>query len=453
MKRTVREEEVPTAQPDEDGVGLDWIGPRRLASARARRQSHQIWAGAGGALLLLLAFGLGIWASRLNWVTELFPQTVAWCLLPFGFSTYLMYGSAHLPAAERRIAFLLNMAVPFALLILGFALFHHAYSRSAMLLVVLMQGVWLYAVEGLWGARDRLRLLLLQEQSKDQLRAQLGEEEQATRWMDQIDWVDWPPTEPVPFVDGALVSRVESLQTEALERLAALKWLHVRLYSPEAVAESLNGRVSLDLMVNPLWQPDGHPAYDALKRLMDVAVVLALAPVWLPVCMVVALAVRLDSPGPALFSQMRIGLHGRPFRIWKFRTMVVQDDGAQAQFAQLGDRRVTRLGQFLRKSRLDEVPQLANVLVGHMSLIGPRPEQQAFVKEFAVSIPSYPYRHLVRPGLTGWAQVCQGYAADEASTTVKLSYDLYYVKHYSLALDLLIVAKTIHTVLTGFGAR
>jgi lipopolysaccharide/colanic/teichoic acid biosynthesis glycosyltransferase len=132
--------------------------------------------------------------------------------------------------------------------------------------------------------------------------------------------------------------------------------------------------------------------------------------------------------------------------------MVVQAQD-KAQFAQVNDKRITRLGQFLRKSRLDEIPQLVNVLLGHMSLIGPRPEQHTFVNDFAVSIPSYPYRHLVRPGITGWAQVMQGYAASAEETSVKLSYDLYYVKHYSLALDLLIVAKTIRTVLTGFGAR
>jgi len=111
------------------------------------------------------------------------------------------------------------------------------------------------------------------------------------------------------------------------------------------------------------------------------------------------------------------------------------------------------LGAFLRKSRLDELPQLWNVLRGQMSLIGPRPEQAAFVRQFAQDIPSYPYRHLVRPGITGWAQVQQGYAAGHDETAVKLSYDLYYVTHYSLAMDLLILAKTLRTVLSGRGAR
>jgi lipopolysaccharide/colanic/teichoic acid biosynthesis glycosyltransferase len=132
--------------------------------------------------------------------------------------------------------------------------------------------------------------------------------------------------------------------------------------------------------------------------------------------------------------------------------MVVQPE-SEAQFAQSNDKRITKIGNFLRKTRLDEIPQLLNVIAGHMSLIGPRPEQHSFVSQFATDIPSYPYRHLVRPGITGWAQVMQGYAASAEETSIKLSYDLYYVSCYSLALDLLIVAKTARTVLTGFGAR
>ena len=167
----------------------------------------------------------------------------------------------------------------------------------------------------------------------------------------------------------------------------------------------------------------------------------------------VSVAVRLNSAGPVLFSQMRIGRNGRPFRIWKFRSMRHQADDSPARFAQTNDERITRVGRFIRRWRLDELPQLYNVLAGHMSLIGPRPEQLAFVEAFATRIPAYTYRHLVRPGLTGWAQMQQGYADSEEGAAVKLSYDLYYVAHYSMALDLLIFYKTARIVLNGFGAR
>jgi exopolysaccharide biosynthesis polyprenyl glycosylphosphotransferase len=234
--------------------------------------------------------------------------------------------------------------------------------------------------------------------------------------------------------------------------LTALKLQHIRLYSPESLQQSLTGRMATDTLQNELWQTDGNPAYDLAKRLIDVSVVLALLPLWLPLALLVACGVKIDSPGPALFSQRRTGMHGQSFRIWKFRSMR-HETQLTPQFAQANDPRITRFGHWIRRTRLDEIPQLFNVLMGHMSLIGPRPEQDGFVQQFAEQMPSYPYRHLVRPGLTGWAQVQQGYAASTDETAIKLSYDLYYITHYSLAMDLLIVFKTIQTVLTGRGAR
>jgi lipopolysaccharide/colanic/teichoic acid biosynthesis glycosyltransferase len=255
----------------------------------------------------------------------------------------------------------------------------------------------------------------------------------------------------LPACNGALITDKPESPAQA-QQLAQLKLHHIRLYSLAFLTESLTGRKSREALTDPLWQPDSNPAYDAIKRIVDCILVLLLSPFWVPLALLVGAAIRLDSPGPALFTQTRTGWHGKPFRIWKFRTMV-QCPQQETQFALKIDARVTRLGRLLRKSRLDEIPQLVNVLLGHMSLIGPRPEQHAFVEKFAIEIPSYPYRHLVRPGLTGWAQVMQGYAASTGETHVKLQYDLYYVSHYSIALDLLITAKTIKTVLTGFGAR
>src|SRR5690554_7341673 len=128
-----------------------------------------------------------------------------------------------------------------------------------------------------------------------------------------------------------------------------------------------------------------------------------------------------------------------------------EKDGAR--FASTGDARITRVGRYIRKTRLDEIPQFINVLKGDMSLIGPRPEQRAFANTFEKVIPFYTYRHVVKPGITGWAQVVHGYAADADDTRVKIEHDFYYIKHFSLWLDILIVVKTIKTILTGFGAR
>jgi lipopolysaccharide/colanic/teichoic acid biosynthesis glycosyltransferase len=228
---------------------------------------------------------------------------------------------------------------------------------------------------------------------------------------------------------------------------------HLRLYSVEVVAELVSGRKTLPHAGDNLWEIDNDPGYDRIKRLLDVCVLLVLTPVWLLLAAGIAAAVRFDSKGPALFTQERVGRNGKVFKLFKFRSMVHGLQAPGVHFAQAEDPRITRVGRMLRRTRLDELPQLWNVLRGEMSLIGPRPEQVPFVREFASTIPSYPYRHLVRPGLTGWAQVQQGYADSVDSTRIKLSYDLYYVAHYSLALDLLIAAKTCKIVWTGFGAR
>jgi exopolysaccharide biosynthesis polyprenyl glycosylphosphotransferase len=189
------------------------------------------------------------------------------------------------------------------------------------------------------------------------------------------------------------------------------------------------------------------------KRLFDLIVVGVLVPLWVPVMAVVALTVKLSSPGPVIFSQRRVGLNGRPFVLYKFRTMHVDAERDGPRMAQDGDDRIVRGAGLLRRIRFDELPQIWNVIKGDMSLVGPRAEQLPFVRQFRRRIPFYDQRHLVRPGLTGWAQVNQGYAADAANTVEKLSYDLYYVKHMSPILDLQILWKTIWTVMTGDGAR
>jgi lipopolysaccharide/colanic/teichoic acid biosynthesis glycosyltransferase len=154
-----------------------------------------------------------------------------------------------------------------------------------------------------------------------------------------------------------------------------------------------------------------------------------------------------------LFRQERVGLAGKPFSMLKFRSMCMESEKDGARFAAADDDRVTRLGRFIRKCRIDELPQMWNVLRGDMSVIGPRPEQASFVQQFEGEIPFYAYRHAVRPGISGWAQVTQGYAAGTVDTRVKLEHDFYYIKHVSLWLDLLVVVRTVRVILTGFGSR
>jgi lipopolysaccharide/colanic/teichoic acid biosynthesis glycosyltransferase len=170
--------------------------------------------------------------------------------------------------------------------------------------------------------------------------------------------------------------------------------------------------------------------------------------------LIVAAAIKLTSKGPALYHQQRVGQHGRVFTVHKFRSMrtdAEKDTGAV--WAKQNDDRITPLGNFLRRSRLDELPQMWNVLCGHMSVVGPRPERPEFVSTLTRQIPFYGQRHTVRPGLTGWAQVSYTYGASVEDAMQKLQYDLFYIKNMSIALDLFIIAKTVKTVLMRKGAQ
>lgn len=189
------------------------------------------------------------------------------------------------------------------------------------------------------------------------------------------------------------------------------------------------------------------------KRLFDILLTGVTAVLWVPLGLLVAAYVKLMDSGFSIFRQERVGLNGSNFTMYKFRTMNLDAEKEGARFAVERDPRLIRGGLFLRKSRLDEIPQLWNVLKGDMSLVGPRAEQVPFVSEFRKEIPFYDHRHMVRPGITGWAQVNYGYADDEAETIEKLTYDLYYIKHMSPVMDMRILWKSIWTVLTGAGAR
>jgi lipopolysaccharide/colanic/teichoic acid biosynthesis glycosyltransferase len=255
-------------------------------------------------------------------------------------------------------------------------------------------------------------------------------------------------------VDGILLNTDVYLQPDQQRLIEHARVTKLPVWSKNLLDEELSGKVSLDL-VHRDWLDETtfYSSYMLFKRGLDVALTLVLLPALLLLMGVVALVVLFNSGRPILFWQERVGKDGVPFRIVKFRTMTRDSEQSGPAFAQHGDLRVTPVGAFLRKFRLDELPQFWNVLTGDMSIIGPRPEQWAFAADFEESIPLYATRHWVRPGITGWAQVNQGYAADVGQTVEKLRYDFYYVKHLSLQLDLLIVFKTIQTILTGFGAR
>lgn len=202
-----------------------------------------------------------------------------------------------------------------------------------------------------------------------------------------------------------------------------------------------------------LEQPGPRKLAALLSRVSDVGVSLLLLLATLPLMLLVAALVRLESAGPVLYRQERVGLDGRPFTLLKFRSMQADAEARGPAWAQQRDPRVTRIGAFMRKTRIDELPQLINILRGEMSFIGPRPERPHFVEQLAQAIPFYRERARVKPGLTGWAQVNYPYGASVEDARAKLSYDLYYVKNRSFLLDVLILLSTVRVILLQEGAR
>lgn len=188
-----------------------------------------------------------------------------------------------------------------------------------------------------------------------------------------------------------------------------------------------------------------------IKRVFDIIMAIIIGVMTLPVMAVAAIIVRLESPGPIIYSQDRVGENGKEFKVHKFRSMRNDAEKDGAKWAQVNDPRVTKFGNFMRKTRIDELPQFINVLKGEMSFIGPRPERMVFIKELEKEIPYYNLRHMVKPGLTGWAQVMYPYGASVEDARRKLEYDLYYIKHHSLYLDLMIMFMTFKTVVFGKG--
>ena len=193
---------------------------------------------------------------------------------------------------------------------------------------------------------------------------------------------------------------------------------------------------------------------DFAKRLFDLAVSILLGIVLLPFVLVAALAVFFETGRPILYSQVRTGINGKPFKIYKIRSMRQDaEKGGKAVWAKANDSRVTRVGAFIRNTRLDEIPQLWNVIRGDMSFVGPRPERPEFVEQLERDIPFYTHRHAVKPGLMGWAQLNYPYGASVEDAKGKLEYDLYYTKNHSFVMDLLIMIQTVEVVLLGKGVH
>ncbi len=278
--------------------------------------------------------------------------------------------------------------------------------------------------------------------------------------IERVEWIVLQSPH-IPSPQAAFVVDLRFDHSSEWERMLADAAVNGhQVYHVKQLSESLTGRVQIDHMSeNSFGSLLPNLAYVRVKRVVEIILCMAVIPILILPFFMIAIAIKLDSQGPVFYVQERMGYRGRTFKMIKFRTMrprdVAENDllAREDAVTQTDDVRITRVGSFLRRSRLDELPQIINVLIGDMSVIGPRPEAMALSKWYEDKIPFYKYRHIVRPGITGWAQVNQGHVADLDAIAEKLNFDFYYIKNFSYWLDLLIVLRTIPTMLSGYGAK
>jgi lipopolysaccharide/colanic/teichoic acid biosynthesis glycosyltransferase len=355
---------------------------------------------------------------------------------------YILRRFATFPGLQIFSVILPTFSVTYGLMVSGLLLIRHDYSRFQIVASFIIAVAFYNYAFLVMQRTSRPRLAVVPRGNVDHLTE-----------LRSADWSLWPWPDRLPDQHDAVVADLRADMGEAWEVfLVRCALAGIPVYNVKHVYESLTGRVEIErLSENTLGSLTLSSAYAGLKRALDTAVAIVVLPLFALICAAAGVLIKLDSPGPVLFVQDRIGYRGRTFRMYKLRTMRVSAEGPH--FTESHDPRITRVGAILRKYRVDELPQALNILKGEMSWIGPRPESQPLSEWYQREIGFYGYRHIVRPGITGWAQVNQGNVARPELVKSKLHYDFYYIKNFSPWLDLVITAQTIRTVLTGFGSR
>lgn len=349
------------------------------------------------------------------------------------------------PGAQQTVFYILpTLAVAWLINIALLSFFRLEYSRYTLLSAYVVINIWAIAAFYIRKKYRSPKLALVPLARAGSLQASLGAD---------IFTLETQDLQGRRF--DAVVADLHSneLPAEWEKFLARCTLAGLPVFHYKQIEEMMTGRVGIEHMAeNEIGSLLPSPYYMAIKRIFDCALAILLLPAIAPFFCIIALAVKLDSKGPVLFIQERVGFKGDLFLVFKFRSMYTDIEG-KGFTESSGDPRITRVGKVIRKFRLDELPQIINVLKGEMSFIGPRPESKELANSYEEFIPFFSYRHIIRPGISGWAQVNQGYAADLNGMKKKLQYDFYYIKHFSIWLDILIFFKTIRTVCTGFGAR
>ncbi|WP_230772523.1 sugar transferase [Sphingomonas sp. Leaf4] len=404
----------------------------------------------GGAVLFAIVppFTIAAAIEPLLLRLPLFAVSLFSSLIAIAFGRWLFRGLVGFPGIRASYYVLPVFSSTFAAAVAILFMARLDYSRPLLLASFVLALIWFYTVYFKLQRGPRMAIAVVPNGATDSLFA--------------IDSIAWRPLAAPALPAGCATVAADFDHDHAPEwerflaecALGGITVVHYR-----QLRESLTGRVQVDRLSENVFGsllPD--PTYLGIKSVADRFVAIALLLPLAPVFALVALAVRLDSRGPVFFRQQRVGYRGESFQVWKFRTMThrvpVAGEGMRIDAMTLpDDPRITRIGRHLRRLRIDEVPQVLNIALGQMSWIGPRPEAAVLAEWYEAEIPFYRYRHIVRPGLSGWAQVTQGHVTSVQDVLAKLSYDFFYISRFNFWIDMLIVVRTIKTMLTGHGSR
>ncbi|MEJ8572855.1 sugar transferase [Microbaculum marinum] len=414
---------------------LGWRGAYRLLARNRYQLAGAILVAVVLPALIVSGFDVPPWlGSNGNTTVGTFAAIL--------FGAYILRRMTTYPGVPGVTYVLPVFAVVFAAVIIVFFFLRFDYSRMQMIVSFGLALLWFSFVQIAERRLRRPHLLLLPFGRTGKLLE-----------TPQADWmVAREPDLPPEYINGVVADLGADLPRDWERFLASCALGGLPVYHSKQVSEMLSGTVQIEhLSENTLGSLLPSSIYLRFKRALDLLAVAAVAPLALAMAGACALAIVLEDGRPVLFRQQRMGFRGAVFTIFKFRTMRCGIPGKE--YTEADDERITGVGRFLRRYRFDELPQIVNIFKGEMSWIGPRPEALALSEWYESQIPFYSYRHIVRPGITGWAQVHQGNVAEVMAATGKLHYDFYYIKYFSPWLDLLIAAKTVRTVLTGFGAR
>jgi len=381
--------------------------------------------------------------TGLHWGSGSMQTTLAGTFTAMLLGAYLLRRMTTFPGTQTAYYVAPVFLVSFGLAVTLFFFLRLDYSRLQFLMSFAFVAAWFSIVGIIEPALRRPRLVVLPFGAA-----------QRVMMSDRADWTLARTSDALPTnATGVVVDLRSDIAPEWERFLARAALAGIPVYHWKQIAESLTGTVEIEhLSENTFGSLLPSSVYLRIKHLIDFALAIVSLPFVLAICAIAALAIWLSDGRPIFFRQKRIGLGGRPFTVFKFRTMA-QDSADTRPFTIKNDPRITRVGRWLRRYRIDELPQVINILRGEMSWIGPRPEATELAEWYENEIPFYAYRHIVRPGISGWAQVHQGNVAEIKAASGKLQYDFYYIKYFSPWLDLLIAAKTVQILFTGHGAR